>query len=497
VAARLLLAALPLLVAFPAIAEDAPKYIVIDLVDGTKVVGRVVENECTDDVLVVRQLKGDAKATIPWDHIREKQSHELRVEYGFDVAEAAHGSMMMPGHEIRNKAGVTFRGLLVNEKTARADGAYILKTSEGERRIPVADVKSGPTPVELSHLDVYTPRELYERKLADVTSSRGGENQSLTAEDHYQLAEFALLIDALEEAKLHYEKAIELNDPKYTREKLERRLGQVQQLLTQSDARAALKDIQRAIFDRRFDKVTALLAAFREKFGTDVGLAKAANDLDEKSKEERREYYIGIVPVRVRDTVKTLLERKVKAADEKFTLGQAQEYAEGEASAEESVGRQAIEAVAVDLGIPPEDVMAFWTNRKKQNIYKAFYRDGTFIVIENLEDALSKAPKPPKIGQGQSAPKLPAPTKPMTAEEWWKMKVSQHKTTDLRDWLYGRWAEKSQMCDPIDPKDENCPTCNGKGYTMKTISTPQGAVPFYNRCQTCYMAKFHRVVRFR
>lgn len=495
-ASRLLLAAIALVVAFPAAADDPPKFIVIELNDGTKVVGRVIENECTDDVLVVRQLRGDAKVTIAWDQIKDRQAHELRVQYGFEVAEAAHGSMLMSGHEIRNKAGVTFRGLLVNEKTARADGAYVLRTSEGERRIPVGDVKTGPEAVELSQLDVYTPRELYQRKLGEVTSTRGGEN-TLTAEDHYQLAEFALLIDALEEAKLHYEKAIELNDPKYTREKLERRVLQVQQLLTQTEARASLKEIQRAIFDRRFDKANALIAAFKEKYGADTGLAKALGDLDEKSREERRSYYIGVVPGRVRDAVKDLLERKLKEADEEFGLSQAQQYAEGEASAEEGVSRQAILAVAAALSIPPEDVLTFWTERKKQNVYKAFYRDGTFIVIDNLEDALAKAPKPPKLGGGQNAPKLPAPTKPMTAEEWWKMKISQKKTGDLRDWLYGRWAEKSLMCEPIEPKDENCPTCHGKGYTMATINTPQGAVPFYNRCQTCYMAKFQRVVRFR
>jgi hypothetical protein len=491
------LAALPLLVVLPASAQDAPKYIAIELVDGTKVVGRIVETECTDDVLVVRQLKGDAKVVIPWEQVVEKQAHELRVEYGFDVAEAAHGSMMMEGHEIRNKAGVTFRGLLLNGKTARADGVYVLKTSEGERRIPVHDVKTGPDQIELSQLDVYTSRELYERKLADVTSNRGGENQALTAEDHYQLAEYALLIDALEEAKLHYEKAIELNDPKYAREKLERRIVQVDELLKQSGARAELREIQRAIFDRRFDKVGALIAAFKDKYKNDAALEKSVNDLDEKSKEERRAYYVGIVPGRIRDTVKTLLERKVKGATEEFGLSQAQEYAEAEESAEKGVSREAIEAVAADLGIPPPDVSAFWKERRKHNIYKAFYRDGTFIVIENLEDALSKAPKPPKIGQGQSAPKLPAPTKPMTAEEWWKAKVTLHKTGDLRDWLYARWAEKSLMCEVIAPKDLPCPTCHGKGFTQQIQQTSQGAIPFYNRCQTCYMAKFERVVRFR
>ncbi|HEX5137749.1 MAG TPA: hypothetical protein VFY93_12295 [Planctomycetota bacterium] len=494
--ARLVLAALPLLVAFPAAAQDAPKYIIVELVDGTKVVGRVIENECTDDVLVVRQLKGDAKTIIPWDQVKEKQAHELRVEYGFEVAEAAQGSMMMSGHEIRNRAGVTFRGLLMNEKTARTEGVYVLKTSEGERRIPVSDVKTGPDAIELSQLEVYTPTELYERKVADVTASRGGD-QALTAEDHYQLAEFALLIDALEEAKVNYEKAIELNDPKYTREKLERRLQQVEELLRQSGARGDLRDIQRAIFDHRFDKVDTLVAAFKEKYGADASLAKAVADLEEKAKDERKSYYVALVGPRVRDAVRALLEQKIKNADEEFGLNQAMQYAEAEESAEKGVSHEAVAAVAADLGIPPEDVSAFWKDRRKQNSYKAFYRDGTFIVIDNLEDALAKAPKLPKSAQGQAAPKLPPPTKPMTAEEWWKNKLAQHKTADLRDWLYGRWAEKSLMCELLEPKDLPCPTCNGKGYTMKMITTPQGSIPYYNRCQTCYMAKFERVVRFR
>jgi hypothetical protein len=413
---RLLLAALPLLALLPASAQDAPKYVVIELVDGTKVIGRVVENECTDDFLVVRQLKGDAKVTIRWEQMKERQAHELRVEYGFEVAEAAHGSMTMQGHEIRNKAGVTFKGLLLNEKTARAEGVYVLKTSEGERRIPVADVKSGPEAVDISQLDVYTPGELFQRKLGEVVANRGGEDQPLTAEDHYQLAEYALLIDALEEAKAHYEKAIELNDPKYTREKLERRLVQVEELLKQSGARGELKEIQRAIFDHRFDKAGTLIAAFKEKYGADESLVKRVTDLEEKSKEERKAYYVGIVPGRIRDTVKSLLERKVKEANEEFGLSQAQQYAEAEATDEKGVSNEAIAAVATGLAIPPEDVLAFWKDRKKQNIYKAFYRDGTFIVVENLEDALAKAPKPPKLGQGQAAPKLPSPTKPMTAE---------------------------------------------------------------------------------
>jgi len=500
VVARVLLAALALvLVVRGTSGQEEPKYIVIELKDGTRVVGRVVGEECTDDILVVRQLRGDAKAVIPWDQVNDVQAHEIRVEHGFEVKEAAQGALTMAGSEIRNNAGVSFRGLLMNQKTARADGVYILKTSEGERRIPVGDVKSGPDPVELSQLDVYTAKELYEKKLGEVQASRGGENQSLTAEDHYQLAEYSLLIDALEQAKLHYEEAIALNDPKYTREKLERRLIQVERLLQQSGARDALKEIQRALFDRRFDKAVTLLAAFKEKYGSDPALAKAAADFEEKSKAERDEYYIGVVPGRLRDAIRDALEKKVKETPEgkEITLAIVREYAAGEPTAENTAARHAVDRVAAELGIPAEEVLRCWEARKQLNVYKGFFRDGTFLVLDNIEDALAKAPKPPKPGQGQQAIKLPAPTKPMTPDEWWKYKLTAKKFADLRDWAYAWWAQEGKMVALIAPKDEPCPTCFGKGYTQKMINTAQGAIPFYNRCQTCYMAKFMRVVRFK
>jgi len=118
-------------------------------------------------------------------------------------------------------------------------------------------------------------------------------------------------------------------------------------------------------------------------------------------------------------------------------------------------------------------------------------------VIDNLEDALAKAPKAPKPGKGKEAVVLPKPSKPMTPDEWWTTKIEQRKYMDLRDWLFAWWVEKAGMCEVMEPKDETCTTCFGKGYTQMMVTTPQGSVPFFNRCQTCYMAKFFRVVRFR
>ena len=71
------------------------------------------------------------------------------------------------------------------------------------------------------------------------------------------------------------------------------------------------------------------------------------------------------------------------------------------------------------------------------------------------------------------------------------------KWRHMADFLYAYWAEKSGMNDPMEPKESNCPVCAGKGYTQTMITTPQGTIPFADRCQNCHMATFWRVVRFK
>jgi len=476
----LLAAALP--------AAPGGKYVTVELENGQKIPAKVLEEECTDEVLVVRQIRPPKKMTIPWAEVKEEQRHTLRIELGFEAAESAPTALMMEATRIKNRVGNVFTGLLMNADTARKDGVYILKTSEGERRIRVTDVLTGPETVTVSKLEVYTPSELYEMRIK--------EHPPETAEDHYLVAEFCFSIDALEEAKLHYQKALELNDPKYSAEKLERNLARVQRLLDQSEARAALKEIKRLIVYNRFDKAAEAIAAFKEKYAAEQDLVDDAESLAQECAKEKDAYYTAQVHRLVRDLVKDLLEKKIK--DEKeLTLRDAQRYAGSDVTAEDGVSRQAIDQIASKLEIPADDVYRYWTERPKRNTYKAFYRDGTFIILDNLEDALSKAPKPPSNKGGKAGPTPPKPTPQMKPDDWWELKKKAHKYSDLRDWLFAFWAEKSQMCELLEPKDEMCPTCNGKGYTQTMIPTPQGTIPFFNRCQTCYMAKEFRIVQFK
>lgn len=463
--------------------EDFSRPMAIYLKSGKRIIGSVVQEECTDQKLVIREIRGNVKRELKWSDLKPKQASELRIQLGFEVAEASAG-MKLKGHEIVNRAGVKFTGLLINAGTAKRDGMYILKTAEGERRIRIADVRSGPDEVMIDALQVYKPQELYEQKLKEKPPE--------TAEDHFKLAEFCAYLGALEPAKLHYEKVLEMKDKKYPETLIQRRLERVNKRLANVEAEDNLRDIKRAIVYNRFAKAAELLTAFKEKYKEDEDLMEAAGRLEADLTKERQEYYIALVPRLLRDKVKDLLEDKVKEPE--LTLRDAQNYAGGEPSDEDTVGYAALAAVGEKLGIKPSEVLDFWNLRSKRSIQKAFYRDGSFVVVENLQDALAKAPKPPK---SKNAIKPPKPHGIKTPESWFNGKLKSRRYNHLRDWLYAWWAENSGMVELLPAKYEGCATCAGKGYTAGMHTSSQGSIPFFDRCQTCYMAKQFKVVRFK
>jgi len=464
---------------------EAGKPVPVRLKNGSRVVGYVVEKECSDTAIVLRDVRTRRKITIPWNKIRPDMARKLRIDLGFEVAEAK-GGHRIEADRIRNKTGNLFTGVILNPKTAQKDGYYELKTADGVLKIRVGDVRE-QTKVEVDAGLVYTPVELYELKLK--------EREPVTASDHYQLAEYARIVGALPQAKEHYETVLRVDEEKkYPPAAIERLLALVDKLLASQEARDMLADVQKDIVFNRFEKATAALAAFREKYGDDEMFAKEAESLEKRMVERREEYFAEQIAKRLLAEVKALLAKRVKEPE--LTIREAMNYAAGEASAEDSVSSQAIANVAAELKIEPDEVIELWKLRPKRSLQKAFYRDGTFIVLENLEDALAKAPKP-KFPKGKQKPKMPQPRAKMTADRWWKNKVTLRKWRDLRDFLYAHWAEKSGAVELIVPKDEGCPTCAGKGFLVQTLQSGGGNVIYSDRCPTCHMATKFRIVRFK
>ena len=239
---------------------------VVNLSDGSRYIGRVVENECTDELLVMTELRSGAKRSIPWSAVRSDEARTLRIELGFEVEEGEASKLRMDGHRIVNKAGTIFEGMLTNEETWKKDGTCILKTSEGMRKIRVGDIRDGPTSIQIDKLQVFTPEELYEREVK--------ENPPETAEQHFQQAERCRIYGALAQAKEHYEACLAKEDPKYTRTKIQRLIDKVDRRLASAEADGELKEIKK----EHLQKITTLHGEENDKH------AKREGELQRKLK---------------------------------------------------------------------------------------------------------------------------------------------------------------------------------------------------------------------
>lgn len=463
---------------------DGGRPIPVQMKNGTRVVGHIVESECSNENLVLIDLRTKRKITIPWGQVKPDLAHKLRIDLGFEVAEATEGARI-EADQIRNRTGNLFTGVVLNRETARADGFYRLKTAEAVLKIMLADVRE-ETKVEVDATLVYTPRELYERKLKEKTPE--------TAEDEFQIAEYARLVGALPEAKMHYEKLLAMQDAKYPEAAIQRLLKRVEKLIASKEATDKLASIKRHIVYNRFEKAKAELDEFSAAYGSDEDFADEVKSLTEDLEKQRKEYFADKVAKMLREEVKDALAKKVR--EESVSIRDAMNFAAAEMAAEDSATRVATENIATQLKITPEEIIDLWKERPKRSIQKAFYRDGTFIVTEDLQDALAKAPKP-KVPKGKEAPKVPKPRPVMTADKWWDNLRAARKWSQMRDFLYAYWAEKSGVVEVLEPKFEICPTCVGKGYVIQSIMTQQGNAIFSDRCQTCYMATGFRIVRFR
>jgi DNA invertase Pin-like site-specific DNA recombinase len=374
---------------------------------------------------------------------------------------------------------------VLNRETSRADGHYKLKTAEGILKIQLADIRE-ERKVEVVATVVYTPKELYEAKLKEKAPE--------TAADEFQIAEYARLIGALPEAKLHYEKLLAFEDSKYPEAAIKRLIQRIEKLMNSEEAVGRLQSIERHIVYNRFEKAKVELEEFGTKYAEERDLILEAERLGERLEKQRKEYFIDKVAKELRNAIKDVLNKKVREPE--ISIREAQNFAAAEVGAEQSASRMAVEAIAAKLKISPDEVMDLWKERTRRVVHKAFYRDGTFIILEDMEDALSKAPKP-KVPKGKQAPKLPKPRPIMTAERWWESKRKSRKWTHMRDFLYAFWAEKSGAVELIPEKFDPCPTCVGKGYVIQSVMTQQGNAIYADRCSTCYMAKGFRIVRFK
>ena len=70
------------IVALSLVADAAGKPVQLRLKNGSRVVGYVVEKECSNDAVVLRDMRTRRKITIPWTKVRPDMARKLRIDLG-------------------------------------------------------------------------------------------------------------------------------------------------------------------------------------------------------------------------------------------------------------------------------------------------------------------------------------------------------------------------------------------------------------------------------
>ena len=76
----LLIALVLLLTALTASSKGSSRPVPVPLKDGSRVVGYIEENSCTNESLVLRDMRTKRKITIPWSKLKPDAAHKLRVD---------------------------------------------------------------------------------------------------------------------------------------------------------------------------------------------------------------------------------------------------------------------------------------------------------------------------------------------------------------------------------------------------------------------------------
>ena len=155
----------------------------------------------------------------------------------------------------------------------------------------------------------------------------------------------------------------------------------------------------------RFDQASQRIEEFRARYKDEM-LLKSLDELEEEGKQRQQEHHVALVARQLPKIVKDLLSRKLRDEPE-LTLNDGTGYAGGQATTKDGVTAQALEQIVEKLGVDRKGVLELWQLRPKRTIRLGFFRDGSFIVIDDTEDPMARAPKlkaPPKSAAHGLAP---------------------------------------------------------------------------------------------
>jgi hypothetical protein len=518
---------------------------VLRLENGRTMHGTVDRGYVDEEALRVHLFSTGGTIRVRWDHLIPEDREKWQVDLGLKESEEAR-ELKVDAHKILFVVNAeTIHGLVLNP--AALDGGPTtdvrIQVKGRELKYPRGQIaRVEPARVDLAL--IYTPRQAYETKRDEIAPNNGP--------SHFDLAEYARLVGAYDEAKEHYEKAREDGIWKDTPagRLVESRLVTLEGLLRNRGLQQEIDGVKVGLIEARSnrdfakaargylqarERVLALVAQIQ-----DPRLQKEFKlpELAQRVEVERRKFFESKLPLEMYSRVRRLMYEKAKeqkVRDFPPTLSPQEKAAMMLKGTFEGARQYATRQVTEDLWnsllkdagagdwlaqlealmakdparVTDEDrakakhyaqmektlkqeLLDYWANRNKNTFTVTSYGYGTFIVTGT---SLKLTRKPPQAGSGGRGGgpggQQQAVDVVKTPDQWWEGASGKER----QDWLLSWYAERGGLFDPFRHWEEPCEGCAGLGYRKMTVAATGEEEA--ERCKTCNGAKVVRKVKWR
>ncbi len=474
---------------------------ILRLRTGKFLIGSV--EEANEQGVRFKRLDTGGVLDLGWSDLNAGDAKVLRQRFHL-LGDETQEDVLIEAMRLRYVRGAGLPQVYVGELISKGDGRFVLRKRGIRVEINVRDIRGQPEMVRVPILDVLTPDEVYQRRLAELEP---GED----ANKHALLGVYLVRVGDYKRAKQHFEKAKELGGGDQPRE-VAAQLVRIESLLAHKAEADLLKEINILRNRKRFTRALALCAEFETKYPNSQ--LKAEFQRGKLAVQKDRETWL------IRQVTRTWYRL---LRDETGRIARSVlDFEKARSMVEDELGQTIRTRAAKLLKIKPDELERLFKKRFERKVAKvqvATYSTGSWIIGEQkviagtAAEKLAKGGKKKKGGASQGDKlrrdldkRLKAwlrkassaagqgkaqGTRLQTEDQWWKEVPSPTRQM----WLLAYYAENTSDMRVLSAGVTVCSTCGGRG-TIQSIS-PVGGQMQTTTCPLCHHVKFVRGIRFQ
>lgn len=454
---------------------------VIRLRDGRLLQGKLLQHNGVE--VTIERLDNGGQVTIPFKEMLPVDRKRIEEKLGYRSQEDILQKVPAVRLTLKNNPGDRPIGQLVASRTNETTVAISRRgVTYSYPRSNVAKIEQ----VQVPETDVLTPKQIYAARLAEIEKK-----ETPDAREHFELAKYIQELGLFEEAKLHYQKAVEIDAVNYE-SLVKAPLEKLESLITNRDALKAYRGVISARASNEYAKARERLSALMEAWPS-VEFPMSFDEL-KASIDEAEKTYLNEQTIRYIYSIARNVAYK-KAREKGITADDAVAYGKGGMHAD------VIAELAAKLKVEENVAKALFSARETNNLQRLNVGSASFMLQGKSSGGGKKnarqGPDLQKILEqmgrgrgrnGRNGNNNQAQKKKVDPKvSWWKRADGSAR----RNLIYAAWVQK--QCEIVKTYNEACSHCRGAGSV--TVYTQNGATK--EVCPRCQGTRYDIQLRYK